>query len=142
MLVIGCVVCVRLAAGRASRWHLAGGQLALADLLTSGEYERHIVRARHVYRRRRDLLLQALTARFPRLRVSAAAAGMQLLLPLPGQADDTALAETAAARGVGITALSPLHLARSPDRGLLLGFGRLPEHKIPQAVDALWSVLS
>jgi hypothetical protein len=41
-----------------------------------------------------------------------------------------------------VTALSPLHLARSPDRGLLLGFGRLPEHKIPLAVDALWSVLT
>jgi GntR family transcriptional regulator / MocR family aminotransferase len=117
-------------------------QLALASLLTAGEYERHIARARHAYRRRRDLLLQALTARFPRLRVSGAAAGMQLLLPLPGQTDDAALAQAAAARGVGITALSPLHLARSPDRGLLLGFGRLPEHKIPLAVDALWTVLN
>jgi hypothetical protein len=29
-----------------------------------------------------------------------------------------------------------------PDRRLLLGFGRLPDHKIPAAVDALWSVLS
>jgi len=117
-------------------------QLALTSLLTTGEYERHIVRARHAYRRRRDLLLHALTARFPRLEVSGAAAGMQLLLPLPGQADDAALAQAAAASGVGITALSPLHLARSPDRGLLLGFGRLPEHKIPLAVDALWSVLA
>jgi GntR family transcriptional regulator/MocR family aminotransferase len=116
-------------------------QLALADLLTSGEYERHIVRARHAYRRRRDLLLHALTARFPRLHVSGAAAGMQLLLPLPGQTDDTALADAAAARGIGIDALSPLHLARFPDRGLLLGFGRLPDHKIPSAVDALWTVL-
>jgi hypothetical protein len=67
---------------------------------------------------------------------------MQLLLPLPGQTDDTILAQAAAARGTGITALSPLHLARSPDRRLLLGFGRLPDHKIPAAVDALWSVLS
>ena len=89
-------------------------QLALTSLLTTGEYERHIVRARHAYRRRRDLLLHALTARFPRLQVSGAAAGMQLLLPLPGQADDAALAQAAAACGVGVTALSPLHLARSP----------------------------
>ena len=117
-------------------------QLALADLLTSGDYERHIVRARHAYRRRRDLLLHAVTARLPQLRVSGAAAGMQLLLPLPGQTDDTRLAEAAAARGIGIMALSPLHLARSPERGLLLGFGRLPEHKIPPAVDALWTILN
>jgi Aminotransferase class I and II len=43
-------------------------QLALASLLTAGEYQRHIVRARHAYRRRRDLLLRALTARFPAMR--------------------------------------------------------------------------
>ena len=117
-------------------------QLTLASLLSSGDYERHVVRARHVYRRRRDLLLDALMSRFPRLQVSGAAAGMQLLLPLPGRADDSVLAEAAAARGIGITALSPLHLARSSDRGLLLGFGRLAEHKIPLAVDALWTVLN
>jgi DNA-binding transcriptional MocR family regulator len=98
-------------------------------------------RARHAYRERRGLLLDPLTGRFPRLQVSGAA-GMRRLLPLPGQTDDTILAQAAAARGIGITALSPLHLARSPDRGLLLGFGRLPNHKIPAAVDALWSVLS
>jgi len=120
----------------------AADQLALASLLASGDYEKHIVRARHIYRRRRDLLVQALTARFPHLQVSGAAAGMQLLLPLPAHADDIGLAEAAAARGIGISALSPLHLARSEDRGLLLGFGRLPEHKIPSAVDALWSVLT
>ena len=68
-------------------------------------------RARHAYRRRRDLLLHALTGRFPRLQVSGAAVGMQLL-PLPGQTDDTILAQAAADRGIGITALSPLHLAR------------------------------
>jgi GntR family transcriptional regulator / MocR family aminotransferase len=117
-------------------------QLALASLLTAGEYERHVVRARHAYRRRRDLLLHALTARFPKLQVSGAAAGILLLLPLPGQTDDTALAQAAAACGVGVAALSPLHLARSPDPGLLLGVGRLPEHKIPLAVDALCSVLT
>ena len=66
---------------------------------------------------------------------------MQLLLPLPGRTDDSVLADAAAARGIGIDALSPLHLARFPDRGLLLGFGRLPDHKIPSAVDALWTVL-
>jgi DNA-binding transcriptional MocR family regulator len=93
-------------------------------------------RARHAYRERRGLLLHPLTGRFPRLQVSGAA-GMRRLLPLPGQTDDTILAQAAAARGIGITALSPLHLARSPDRGLLLGFGRLPNHKIPAAVDAL-----
>jgi GntR family transcriptional regulator / MocR family aminotransferase len=116
-------------------------QLALADMLSSGDYEKHVVRARHVYRRRRDLLVRALAARFPGLPVTGAAAGMQFLLPLPDGADDVGLAAAAAASGVGVGALSPSHLARSDARGLLLGFGRLPEHKIAPAVDALWQVL-
>jgi GntR family transcriptional regulator / MocR family aminotransferase len=117
-------------------------QLALADLIRSGEYERHIAAARRAYRRRRDLLVRELAARLPRLPALGAAAGMQLLLPLPGGTDDLALAGAAAARGINITALSPLHLAPSRQRGLLAGFGRLPEHNIPAAVGALASLLA
>jgi GntR family transcriptional regulator/MocR family aminotransferase len=116
-------------------------QLALAILLASGEYERHIAAARRAYRRRRDLLVRALAARLPRLQVLGAAAGMQLLLPLAPGTDDAALAEAAAAQGINISPLSPLHLTPSPQRGLLAGFGRLAEHKIPAAVDALSALL-
>lgn len=116
-------------------------QLALAALLASGEYERHIAAARRAYRHRRDLLVRALAAKLPRLQVLGAAAGMQLLLPLADDTDDVALAEAAAAQGINISPLSPLHLAPSPQRGLLAGFGRLPEHKIPAAVDALSPLL-
>jgi GntR family transcriptional regulator/MocR family aminotransferase len=118
------------------------GQLALAHLITSGEYERHVVWARRAYRRRRDLLLQALAAELPRLRPTGADAGMQLLLPLPGDADDAAVAEAAARHRIRLTPLSPMHLAASPERGLLLGFGRLPEHRVPGAVRALRAVLA
>jgi GntR family transcriptional regulator/MocR family aminotransferase len=53
-------------------------QLALAHLLASGEYERHIAAARRAYRRRRDLLVRTLATRGPRMQVRGAAAGMQL----------------------------------------------------------------
>jgi GntR family transcriptional regulator/MocR family aminotransferase len=117
-------------------------QLALADLLSTGEYERHVVRARHEYRHRRDRLVQALSNTLPRLPVRGAAAGMQLLLQLPDQTDDVALAEAAAAQRIGVRALSPLHLAPSDERGLLLGYGRLPEPRIDRAVAALASVIA
>ena len=116
-------------------------QLALADLLSTGEYERHVVRARHEYRHRRDRLVRALSARLPRLEFRGAAAGMQLLLELPDRVDDVAIADAAASRGIGVRALSPLHLTPSPDRGLLLGYGRLLESRIDDAVDALSSVI-
>lgn len=117
-------------------------QLALADLISSGEYERHIAAARRAYRRRRDMLVRELATKLPTLRVRGAAAGMQLLLRLRSDTDDVALAEAAAAHGINISPLTPLHLTPSQQRGLLAGFGRLPEHKIPAAVAALASVLS
>lgn len=118
------------------------GQLALGQLITNGEYERHIVRARHAYRRRRDLLLRELDERLPKLSPRGVAAGMQLLLPLPSDIDDTAVAGAAAQHGINVSPLSPHHLVPSPERGLLLGFGRLPEHRIPGAVGALAQVLA
>jgi len=56
---------------------------------------------------------------------------MQLLFPLDNDTDDVCLAEAAAAPGINISPLSRFHLAPSPERGLLAGYGRLPEHKSP-----------
>ena len=112
-------------------------QLALADLISTGEYDRHVGRARHLYRRRRDQLVNALSARLPRLRVDGAAAGLHVLLRLPDGVDDDAFAREAGGRGIGVRALSPMLLAGGPDRGLLLGYGRLPPERIDEAVEAL-----
>jgi GntR family transcriptional regulator / MocR family aminotransferase len=116
-------------------------QLALAEFLTKGDYDRHVVRARHTYRRRRDILVRAIRRKLPTFEVQGAAAGMHVLLRLPPVIDDHAIAAEAAVRGIGVRALSPMHLLRSADRGLLLGYGRLPERRIPRALDALASVL-
>ncbi|MGH2428977.1 MAG: PLP-dependent aminotransferase family protein [Candidatus Limnocylindria bacterium] len=116
-------------------------QLALARLLTNGDYERHVTRTRHVYRRRRDRLVSSLGARLPRLEIRGAAAGMHVLLTLVEKVDDVAVAEAAEAREVRIRALSPLHLERSPERGLLLGYSRLVEGRIDEAVALLATVL-
>jgi len=116
-------------------------QLALADLLTTGEYERHVVRARQEYRRRRDRLVSALSMSLSGLELRGAAAGMQLLLQLPDEVDDVAIADAAASQGIGVRPLSPLHLTASQERGLLLGYGRLSDRRIEEAVGALASVI-
>ena len=116
-------------------------QLALAELLSTGEYERHVVRARHEYRHRRDRLVRALSTQLPRLEFGGAAAGMQLLLQLPDQVDDVAIADSAASQRIGVRALSPLHLTPSHERGLLLGYGRLSQSRIEDAVGGLASVI-
>jgi GntR family transcriptional regulator / MocR family aminotransferase len=59
--------------------------LTLADLLTSGAYDRHVRRRRIVYRRRRDLLA-ALPASITAVGISA---GLHLVLMLPASTGET-----------------------------------------------------
>jgi GntR family transcriptional regulator/MocR family aminotransferase len=133
---------MRATKGAADSGSPAIDQLVLADLLSSGEYDRHVARARHVYRRRRDRLVQALTAALPRLQIDGAAAGLHVLLRLPDASDDLAVVEAAAQRGVRVTALSAMSLVDSPDRGLVLGYGRLPVERVEDAVTSLAASLS
>lgn len=112
-------------------------QLAFADLLTSGEYERIVGRTRQIYRRRRDRLVRAVSMRMPGQPILGAAAGLHVVLCLPTGLDDVEIAHFAARRGVGVQAISTFHVDTTQERGLILGFGRLPEEKIDRAVDEL-----
>src|SRR5205823_5412990 len=58
-------------------------QLALARLINTGLFDRHIRRMRGVYRARRDLLIRALAQHAPGVRVAGISAGGHALLRLP-----------------------------------------------------------
>ena len=116
-------------------------QLALARLLRTGEYARHVRRVRTIYRRRRDLLIHALETRLPGHPIEGVAAGVHLLLRLPAGVSDTRVVEQACARGLRVEALSSHCIAPSASGGLVLGYGRLHETAIPAAVRELADVL-
>ena len=132
---------VRSAKAAADSGSPALDQLALADLLTSGAYDRQVARARQVYRRRRDRLVAALTQALDNPRIDGTEAGLHVLLRLPDAVDDIALAVAAAERGIGVRALSSMSLTGSAERGLLLGYGRLSDERIGAAVAAIASVI-
>jgi len=115
-------------------------QLTLARLIASGDYDRHVRRARGVYRRRRDRLLAALAAHLPGLPVEGVAAGIHVLLRLPAGVDDRAVARDAQERGLAVTPLSRYAIA-TPAAGLVLGYGRCHEDALDGAVAALARVL-
>ena len=60
-------------------------QLALADFITRGAYDRHLRRSGRAYRRRRDALIEALRAALPGATFSGAAAGPAHRRPHPGR---------------------------------------------------------
>jgi GntR family transcriptional regulator/MocR family aminotransferase len=116
-------------------------QLALARLFRTGDYARHVRRVRTIYRRRRDVLLAALEAQLPDVPIEGIAAGMHLVARLPRGVDDQGVVHDAAARGLRVEALSPHCIAPIDHGGLVLGYGRLHESAIPEAVCELATVV-
>jgi len=112
-------------------------QLALAQLLERGHYQRHIRRTRGVYRARRDRLAAALAEHFPGLSVFGVAAGLSVVLDLPPHTDDRELERVAAQSGVRVEALSRYAIKDRGHCGLVVGYGRVHESAIGRALAAL-----
>jgi len=107
-------------------------QLAFADFVSRGEFDRHLRRMRPRYRRRRDALLDALSRRLPQLEPAGISAGMHVTAWLPAGVSEAAVVSAAAARGLGVYGVGPYRM--SPGRpGLVFGYGNLSESAIRQA---------
>ncbi len=117
-------------------------QLALARILQTGEYQRHIRKTRAAYRSRRNELIQALGEQFPQLTISGVAAGLSVTLNLPAHCSDTELERAAVAAGIRVEALSRYALGARPHPGLVIGYGRMHEAAIKPAIAALDQVLT
>ena len=116
-------------------------QLALADLITRGEFDRHLRRMRPVYRRRRDALLAALARRLPRLRPAGVSAGLHLVTWLPPHLDEATVVDAAARAGVGIEGVTPYRISHPGPGGLIFGYATVNEHAITEGVDILARVI-
>jgi GntR family transcriptional regulator/MocR family aminotransferase len=113
-------------------------QLALADLLESGAFDRHVRRMRVRYRRRRDLLMAGLASRHPALPVRGIAAGLHLVIELPrGAGAEADVVDRLADRSVAVQALGRYWHGRRLQRGIVVGYGTPPEHGYRAAVNAL-----
>jgi GntR family transcriptional regulator / MocR family aminotransferase len=112
-------------------------QLALAGLISSGQYDRHLRRARGIYRKRRDALVSHLSRQLPQLSVEGIAAGVHLLLRLPRGCDDEAIVGEAANARIVVQPLSRFHVHTTHERGLVIGYGRLHESAVGGAVKEL-----
>ena len=122
-----------------------GEQLGLAEYIECGDFDRHLRAARLRYRRRRERLEHALTARAHPLPLSGVPAGLHGLVELPGghQAELEVLAR-ASAQGLALAGLSRFRITgdQDPDPGgLVIGYARPPAHAFRGALAALLDVL-
>jgi GntR family transcriptional regulator / MocR family aminotransferase len=116
-------------------------QLTLAELLTRGDYDRHVRRARAVYRTRRDRLLTALAKQLPELTIQGVAAGVHVLLRLPPGVSDRTIAEAASRARIAVPPLSAYRIRPGGDGGLVIGYGRLHEAAVNAATRTLAKVI-
>ncbi len=117
-------------------------QLALAEFISSGGYDRQVRRARLAYRQRRDRLVSALTREVPGVQVTGIAAGLHVLVRLPpGQAEDDVVAR-AAARGLALQGLASCRAGEQElGPALIVGYATPPGHAFSAAVARLSAVL-
>jgi GntR family transcriptional regulator/MocR family aminotransferase len=144
----GPVAAAKIAADRGSP---ALDQLAFADLITRGEFDRHLRRMRPVYRRRRDALLAALDRHLPWLEPVGISAGLHLVTWLPpdlGEAAvveaaivEAAIVEAAALAGVAIDAVGPYRIGHPGPGGLIFGYATVNEQAIAEGIERLARVI-
>jgi GntR family transcriptional regulator / MocR family aminotransferase len=113
------------------------GQLALAELIDSHAYDRHVRACRLRYRRRRDQLLDRLGAGRS---VHGIAAGLHALIDVSDEAEVLARAE---AEGLALGALGTHWHGPRENRpqGLVVGYGTPRERVYPEALEVLTKVL-
>ncbi|MGI5131371.1 PLP-dependent aminotransferase family protein [Pseudonocardia sp. CA-107938] len=117
-------------------------QLALADLVEHGIYDRHLRQLRLRYRARRDVLVDELGRLFPGYAVSGIAAGLHLVLDLPDAVDSAAVVRAAAAASLRLVDLRAYHHdARHAANGLVLGYGNITDSAAVEAARLLHDVL-
>ena len=118
-------------------------QLALADFIASGEFDRHVRQMRNRYRDRSERLRRVLADTAPWLDVAPASAGLQLMATLgPHSPDERTILAAADGASVGLLGLQTHHGATSASPGLSIGFSRPAEHHFPTALERLGDVLA
>jgi GntR family transcriptional regulator/MocR family aminotransferase len=116
-------------------------QHVIAAYMREGYFETHIRRIRGIYAERREVLMDALWAELPRLRIEPADQGMHIVAWLPEGLDDVAIASAACEAGVALRALSPMCSSNLRYAALMLGFGGFTARELQDAVRTLRRVL-
>jgi GntR family transcriptional regulator/MocR family aminotransferase len=106
-------------------------QIAFAQFLASGGYDRHLRQMRRRYLIRRNTLLGARSRGLPEATVRGAAAGVHLTVVFPGGYPIQDLVRRAAGMGVRVEPLASFYADRSAGPpGLILGYANVTESQI------------
>ncbi|TCO54917.1 PLP-dependent aminotransferase family protein [Actinocrispum wychmicini] len=112
-------------------------QLVLADMISSGAYDRHVRRCRLEYRARRDRLVAALP---PHLIPRGISAGLHLTIPM-SFSDESAVPALAARHSLAIATVGESRIDADGPAGLVVGYGAPPKNSFGGTLAALLAML-
>jgi GntR family transcriptional regulator/MocR family aminotransferase len=119
-------------------------QVALATMMTSGRYDRHLRRMRTVYAARRAALTDAFAQHAPAVPLTGLAAGFHAVAHLPPHAREADVIAAARHRGVGLYGITEYRGAPEAEApaALVVGFGNTSERAIRPAIAAICDLLA
>ncbi|GIJ48892.1 GntR family transcriptional regulator [Virgisporangium aliadipatigenens] len=118
-------------------------QEALAHLLDTGRYERHLRTVRRRYAQRRAALVEALNRHAPRVSLHGLAAGFHAVARLPDGLGENAVVAAAAERSIGLHGLNGFRAVSDPTAParLVLGFGNVTVDDIHDGIATIADLL-
>jgi GntR family transcriptional regulator / MocR family aminotransferase len=112
-------------------------QLAFAEFIRTGDFDRHLRRMRPIYRRRRDRILTQISQLLPELTPVGVAAGLHVFCWLPEELPEQPVLETARRHGLIIDGVAGYQLDDASRGGLIFGYGKLQDAAIDRGIGLL-----
>jgi GntR family transcriptional regulator / MocR family aminotransferase len=118
-------------------------QLALAALIESGRFDRHLRRMRGIYAARRETLVRTLATHAPEVSLHGLVAGFHAVARLPKSCDERAIIARARERSIELHGMSPYRASGAVDPPeLVLGFGNLSDDAIERGIAGVGDLLA
>ncbi|PGB04686.1 PLP-dependent aminotransferase family protein [Bacillus toyonensis] len=115
-------------------------QLAFANFIQSGNWERHINRSRTLYKRKHHTLVKSIVKEMDtNVQILGEQSGLHIVLRIHNNMNEQELIESAKKQSIKLYPLSPYDFVNDlrKESYVLLGFGSIPENKIETVVNLL-----
>lgn len=117
-------------------------QDAVAEFVDEHEYAFHARNVRGIYADRLDTVIRACRECLPQFSVADPNGGLFVVLRTERPLDDVAICNEAAAEGIPVRPLSRYFVSCTAERGIVFGFGAIPERAIKPTMQQLASLLA
>ena len=115
-------------------------QAVLTEFILGGHYERHINKARKIYKSRHDKLISSLKVFGDKVKIMGGNAGMHLMVKFKLEMSEEEVVSRAEKSGIKLVGLSKHRIGESPESSeayILIGYGNISEDRIEEGIKIL-----